>query len=155
MMKNAVLFFLFLGSIALSAQSTTIRNAYREATKSEEKANAFYQLVDEVSQSDKAVMVAYKGAAKMLLARYEPLTKRKPKIKEAVEWIEKAVKADPDNAEIRLIRLSVQENLPKFLGYNDNLDEDKKFVKEALPNLKDKELAEMIKGYFAEFSKRK
>lgn len=154
-MKNTILFVLLLGSISLFAQSTTIRKAYREATKSEDKASAFYNLVDDVSQTDKAVMVAYKGAGKMLLARYAPLTKRKPKIKDAVEWIEKAVKADSDNAEIRLIRLSVQENLPKFLGYNDNIDEDKKFVKDALPNIKDKELTEMINGYFAEFSKKK
>ena len=99
-------------------------------------------------------MVAYKGAGKMLLARYEPLTKRKPKIKEAIEWIESAVKRDSDNVEIRLIRLSVQENLPKFLKYNDKIEEDRKFVKEALPSIKDKELIEMINGYFSEFSKK-
>lgn len=153
-MKNALLFILLLGSISLFAQSTAIRKAYKDATKSEEKAKTFYNLVDDVSKSDKAVMVAYKGAGKMLLARYEPLTKRKPKIKEAIEWIENAVKTDPDNAEIRLLRLSVQENLPKFLGYNDNIAEDKKFIKDALPNVNDKELVEMINGYFAEFSKQ-
>ncbi len=153
-MKNAVLFMLLLGSILLSAQSTNIRKAYRDATKSEEKANAFYDLVQDVSQSDKAVMVAYKGAGKMLLARYEPLTKRKPKVKEAVDWVEKAIKNDPDNVEIRLIRLSIQENLPKFLKYNQNIEEDKKFIKNALPNIKDKELTEMINGYFSEFSKK-
>lgn len=153
-MKNAVLFIVLLGSISLAAQSTTIRKSYRDATKSEEKANAFYDLVQDVSQTDKAVMVAYKGAGKMLLARYEPLTKRGGKVKDAIEWVEKAVKSDSDNAEIRLIRLSIQENLPKFIGYNDNIDEDKKFVKEALPNIKDKELVEMINGYFAEFSKK-
>lgn len=155
-MKNVILFFVLLsGSVSLFAQSTAVRKAYKDATKSEEKAKSFYELVDDVSQSDKSVMVAYKGAGKMLLARYEPLTKRKPKIKEAIDWIEKAVNADADNVEIRLIRLSVQENLPKFLGYNDNIEEDKKFVKDALPNIKDKELIEMINGYFAEFSKKK
>lgn len=154
-MKNAILFMLLLGSISVFSQSTAIRKAYKDATKSEEKAKVFYALVDNVSQSDKAVMVAYKGSGKMLLARYEPLTKRKTKIKDAIEWIEKAIKTDTNNAEIRLIRLSVQENLPKFIGYNDNIDEDKKFVKDALPNIKDKELVEMINGYFAEFSKKK
>lgn len=153
-MKNTILFAVLLGSISLFSQTTSIREAYREATKSEENANAFYKLVDDVSKSDKAVMVAYKGAGKMLLARYEPLTKRKSKIKEAIEWIEAAVKNDSDNPEIRLIRLSVQENLPKFLKYNDNIDEDRKFVKDALPKIEDKELVEMIKGYFAGFSKK-
>jgi len=153
-MKKAILFAVLLGSISLFSQTTSVREAYREATKSEEKANAFYDLVEGISKSDKAVMVAYKGAGKMLLARYAPLTKRKSKIKEAVEWIETAVKADSDNAEIRLIRLSVQENLPKFLKYNDNIEEDRKFVKDALPTIKDKELIQMINGYFSNFSKK-
>ncbi|MFA7686253.1 MAG: hypothetical protein WCY25_00140 [Moheibacter sp.] len=152
-MKKAFLLFTMLGCFSLFGQSTTIREAYREATKSEEKAKNFYNLVEDVSQSDKAVMVAYKGAGKMLLARYEPLTKRKPIIKEAIEWIESAVDADSKNPEIRLIRLSIQENLPKFLKYHDQIEADRKFVKESLPNLKDKELVEMIKGYLADFSK--
>lgn len=153
-MKNAILFAVLFASVSIFAQSTTIRKSYRDATRSEEKAKSFYNLVEDVSQSDKAVMIAYKGAGKMLLARYEPLTKRKSKVKEAVEWIEKAVKSDPDNPEIRLIRLSVQENLPKFLKYSDDIEEDKKFVKNALPSIKDKELIEMINGYFTEFSKK-
>jgi len=43
--------------------------------------------------------------------------------------IEKAVSADPNNAEIRFIRLSVQKNAPAFLGYNAMIKTDKNFLK--------------------------
>lgn len=138
---------------AVNAQSlSNIRLLYRDATKSEEEAKAFYRQVKDISQSDKPVLVAYKGAGLMLLARYTKLSERRAKVKEAVNWIEKSVQREPDNPEIRLIRLSVQENLPKILRYNQHINEDRKFVKEALPKLTDEELKNMINGYFSEFS---
>jgi len=154
-MKHFILFAAtFLWSFTVIAQTSEIRNSYHAATKSEEKAQSFYELVKDVTKSDKAEMVAYKGAAKALLARYEPLTKRKEKLKEGIEWVEDAVAKSPKSAEVRLIRLSIQENLPKFLKYHQNIDEDRKFIKEALPNIKDSNLVEMINGYFNEFSKK-
>ena len=153
-MKNLVLAaFLFLFGIQVFAQSTEIRNAYREATKSEENAKTFYQHVKDVSESDAAVMMAYKGAGKTLLARYAPLLDRKEKIKDGIGWIENAVKKSPNDVEIRLIRLSIQENLPKLFKYNDDIESDKKFIKEAMLHIKDKGLLEMINGYFEGFSK--
>src|SRR5690606_20328848 len=86
----------------------TLRLLYRDATKSEEQAMAFYEPLAAVTKNDQPVLVAYKGAGLMLLARYEKLAARGPKVKEAVPWIEQAVADEPDNAEIRLIRLSVQ-----------------------------------------------
>src|SRR5690606_11631775 len=154
-MKNLLLAsFLFLFGIQVFAQSTEIRNAYREATKSEENAKAFYQHVKDASESDAAVMMAYKGAGKTLLARYAPLLDRKGKIKDGISWIENAVKKSPNDVEVRLIRLSIQENLPKLFKYNDDIESDKKFIKEAMLQIKDKELLEMINGYFEDFSQK-
>jgi len=154
-MKNFILFTtaLFWGVVAV-AQSSEIRNSYHAATQSEANAKIFYNLVKDVTKSEKAEMIAYKGAAKALLARYEPLSKRKAKLKEGIAWVEDAVTKSPKNAEVRLIRLSIQENLPKFLKYNKNIEEDRKFIKAALPAIKDKGLVEMINGYFNEFSQK-
>ncbi len=144
-------FFLWVNPVAQTAE---IRNSYHAATKSETEANSFYNLVKNTKASDKPEMVAYKGAAKALLARYEPLAKRKQKLKEGIEWVESAVAKSPKSVEIRLIRLSIQENIPKFLKYNENIEEDRKFIKEALPSIKDAGLVEMINGYLKEFSKK-
>ena len=139
-----------MGSYAQDLES--IRLLYKDATKSKEQAEAFYEPVKEVTRADKPVLVGYKGAGLMLLARYEKLANRGPRVKEAVQWIEQAVSADPENAEIRLIRLSVQEHLPRFLKYHQHIEEDRQFIQQALPSITDESLAAMINGYFEEFS---
>jgi hypothetical protein len=155
MYKCTVLFLLLLGGMTGHAQvSNEIRLSYKNATQSKENALAFFEKVKSYQMSDEPVLVAYKGAGLMLLARYEPLTQRTAKVKDAVEWIENAVKRDPEKAEIRLIRLSVQENLPKMLGYHKDQAADRAFIEKAYPNLKDENLKQMIEGYFAEFSKK-
>jgi hypothetical protein len=45
-----------------------------------------------------------------------------------VTMVEKAIKNDPNNIEIRLIRLSIQENTPKILKYKSNITEDKNII---------------------------
>lgn len=154
-MKKLLSICLVLLCVALvQAQDLSdIRLLYKDATKSQEQAEAFYEPLHLISMSDNPVLVAYKGSGLALLARYERLSARGPKVREAVQWIEQAVAEEPDNAEIRLIRLSVQEHLPKFLKYNHNIEEDKQFVQEALPTIKDEGLRVMINGYFSEFSK--
>ncbi|WP_257668354.1 hypothetical protein [Parapedobacter tibetensis] len=138
--------------LAKAQNLSSIRHQYRDATKSQEQAQEFYEQLQAVNKTDKPVLVAYKGSALTLLARYEKLAARGSKIKEAVQWIEQAVADEPNNAEIRLIRLSVQENLPKFLKYNQHIETDKQFVLGALPSIQDEELRAMIEGYIAEFS---
>lgn len=132
----------------------TLRLLYRDATKSKEQAQAFYEPLAGVTKNDEPVLAAYKGAGLMLLARYEKLAARGPKVKEAVPWIEQAIANEPNNAEIRLIRLSVQEHLPKFLKYHQNIEDDRQFIRQALPSLEDQGLKAMINGYFDEFSKK-
>lgn len=155
-MKRFLFLFALCGYCLLTnaQELNPIRLLYKDATKSKEQALAFYEPIKGVAKTDKPVMVAYKGAGLILLARYEKLSARRPKVKEAVQWIEQAVADAPNNAEIRLIRLSVQEHLPKFLKYNQHIDEDRQFVQQALPAIKDEGLKAMINGYFDEFSRK-
>src|SRR5690606_27962136 len=105
MRKMIALFIGIIGWLAAHAQDLTdIRLLYKDATQSKEQAEAFYEPLKDVTQADKPVLVAYKGAGMMLLARYEKLTERGQKVKDAAQWIEQAVAAEPENAEIRLIR---------------------------------------------------
>lgn len=153
MKKLLFLIVALLGVISGRAQDLdSLRLLYRDATKSQEKAQAFYKPLAAVTKSDTPVLVAYKGAGLMLLARYEKLAERGPKVKEAVPWIEQAVADEPNNPEIRLIRLSVQEYLPRFLKYNQNIEDDRQFIQQALPSLDDIGLEAMINGYFDSFS---
>jgi hypothetical protein len=49
-------------------------------------------------------------------------------VKDGATSLEEIVKNNPNNAELRVIRMSVQENVPKIVGYNKNLKEDKTFL---------------------------
>lgn len=76
-----------------------------------------------------SVFQAYKGAAIALKSRYATDAKTKKKLFiEGVKGVELALKNNPDNAEIRLIRLSIQENTPKILKYKAQIGEDKKIL---------------------------
>jgi hypothetical protein len=44
-------------------------------------------------------------------------------------YIELAIKNEPNNPEIRFIRLSIQKKAPKFLGYHSHIEADVLFLK--------------------------
>lgn len=62
--------------------------------------------------------------------------------------LSEAIKKEPKNLEIRFMRYICQEKTPGFLGYKDNLEEDKKFILSEYKNTKDENLKTYIKNYF-------
>lgn len=126
-MKLLATFFIFI-SFFLNQNISDLRKEYVNAAKSKQAAENFYNLVLK-QDKNKSVISAYFGAATALKSRYE--TKREYKKQlfvEGVTIVEKAVKADSNNLEIRLIRLSIQENTPKILKYKSNITEDKNMI---------------------------
>lgn len=74
--------------------------------------------------------LAYLGGYQCIWAKhvFNPFSKLKT-FNEGKNNIEKAVKNEPLNPEIRLVRLSVQKNAPSFLRYGDNVQEDESFIR--------------------------
>lgn len=106
----------------------TLRNSYSKANQSNENAKNFIELAEKKSSPD-AVISAYKAAAKVLEAKVTTeKNKRKSFVKAGATSLEGLIKGNPNNAELRVIRMSVQENIPKIVGYNKNLKEDKTFL---------------------------
>ena len=52
--------------------------------------------------------------------------------KEGKALIEEAIGKEPQNIELRMIRLSVQEHLPKIVPYRANIKKDRKFIQDHL-----------------------
>ena len=61
--------------------------------------------------------------------------------------MEYAVKSDPGNLEIRLMRLITQEKAPRILGYTQNISEDRTFLTRAYKSTEDDDLKLYIKNY--------
>lgn len=125
-MKHIYFIILFLSFGALQAQSLEkVRVAYTTASDSKENAVAFAELMTNTPTTD-VVLNAYKGASKMILAKFGG--NRIALLKEGKPLLENALKQQPQNAELHLIRLSVQEHLPKVLPYRNDITDDKNFI---------------------------
>lgn len=106
-----------------------IRKAYPTAANSETTANEFASKMAGITASDDKVLVAYKGASLAMVSKFKKKIPQKiSMLKEGAQLIESAVSAAPSNIEIRLVRLSVQENVPGITGYKKNIPEDKAFL---------------------------
>ncbi|MBE8721747.1 hypothetical protein [Sphingobacterium pedocola] len=106
----------------------TIRADFEKADNSKANTEHLYHILKGYDKGD-PVIQAYKGAVYGLQARY--ITDKKDKkelVVAGIKNIEAAVKSAPNNVEIRLIRLIIQENTPKILKYKMDIDTDKQMI---------------------------
>ncbi|MBP2618199.1 hypothetical protein [Chryseobacterium jejuense] len=103
-----------------------LRNSYAKANDSSTNTSNFIDVAEKQSGSD-PVTLGYKAAAKIMEAKVSK-GNRKALVKIGATNLEGIIKSNPNNAELRLIRLSVQENIPKIVGYRGSLKDDKAFL---------------------------
>lgn len=103
-----------------------LRDSYARANSSNPNTEAFINLADKTSGSD-PVIQGYKAAAKIMEAKIAK-EKRKALVKTGATNLESIIKNNPNNIELRVIRMSVQENIPKIVGYRGSLKDDKAFI---------------------------
>ncbi|MBV8325836.1 hypothetical protein [Chryseobacterium sp.] len=118
----------FLAAFVFFFQSDleSVRNSYAKANESNTNTQTFIDIAEKQPGSD-AVTVGYKAAAKIMEAKVSK-GNRKALVKTGATSLESVIKSNPNNAELRLIRLSVQENIPKIVGYRGSLKDDKEFL---------------------------
>lgn len=118
-----ILLFLFWSQPDISE----VRKLYTDAPKSESASNTFAEKLSGVPDgSDNKVLVAYKGCSLTLKSKFSGnLGDKIAFMKEGAKLIDAAVAAEPTSAEIRMIRLSVQESVPRIVNYRANKAEDK------------------------------
>lgn len=138
----------FIGTLPDIAK---LRADYIKASEDKEVTARLHDELSSVKKSDDKLLVAYKGAVLTLMAKYTKLKQEKKQFfKEGAGLIEYAVNANPNSIEIRVIRLSVQENSPKFLKYNQNITEDKQFILDHFESTTSKEVRAFVRNYIAQ-----
>ncbi len=124
-----------------------IRNLYEQAALNEV---AHVNLTNVLINTNyiSPVLTGYDGGNIMIGASYvfNPISKLN-KFNKGKKLIEKAIKISPNQIELRYIRFTIQTNLPKFLGYKDNINEDKQFMINHLGLTTDKDLRDRIISY--------
>ncbi|MDQ3051615.1 MAG: hypothetical protein M3Q95_12065 [Bacteroidota bacterium] len=97
------------------------------AFKSEAESIALYNKIHNAPNPE-PLLKGYIGAVNIARARHAPIMDKRGYLKTGIAMLEEAIKEKPNNTELLFLRLTIQSKLPSFLGYNDNIDADKKFV---------------------------
>ncbi|MDQ3193258.1 MAG: hypothetical protein M3Q58_16870 [Bacteroidota bacterium] len=152
-MKN--LFFCFLLFFAHSAFSTlpdqsNVRSLFKKAAKEEATCIELLSLLEKYNENNNPLLAGYKACATMMMANYvfNPYTKLK-NFSNGKDLLEKSIKIDNNNIELRFLRFSVQTNAPSFLNYNNSIQQDKLFLMESVIQIKSNELKQLIISFLA------
>lgn len=152
-MRILIGILVFLSGLIIPQDLSQMREEYPKANSSEKITDHLFEELSKVQNSNDPVLLAYKGAVSTLKAKYaKGIKNKKEYFKAGVALLESSVKADPQNIEIRCLRLSVQENAPKIVGYKDNIDEDKQFILNNFKDIDSKEVRVFVKNYVLQSS---
>lgn len=150
-MKIAAYLLMFACFFGTLPDIAKLRTDYIKASEDKEVTARLYNELSSVEKTDDRVFVAYKGAVLTLMAKYSKLKQDKKQFfKEGAGLIEYAVSKNPNSIEIRVVRLSVQENSPKFLKYQQNITEDKQFILNHFESTTSKEIRAFVLNYIAQ-----
>lgn len=130
------------------------RSLYVQSAKSKKAAQTLWKLLEKQDRHAPAIVTGYKGAARMMQAKYafSPISKY-THFKNGRELIEQALKKEPKNIEVRYLRYTIQTNLPSFLGYKDQIRGDREFLIDQLKTITDQKLKHNIQQYIKQQGK--
>jgi hypothetical protein len=151
-MKEIVAVFLFLlGTIVSYGQAMTLEEArkiYSGTMQDKAICEAAYKKFLQVTASDNALLMGYKGAVTVAMSKHVKVVKEKINyFNNGKKMIETAIAGDDKNVELKFIRFTIQSNCPPALKYNKNIPEDKKYIIENLANVKNTSVRANIKEY--------
>lgn len=84
---------------------------------------------EDLKQYDDAVSMAYLGVVNMLKSKASkfPITKYKY-FSEGCKIMDLSISTEPEDVELRYLRFVFQTELPGFLGYDENREEDLSYI---------------------------
>ncbi|SHG33397.1 hypothetical protein SAMN05443144_12515 [Fodinibius roseus] len=136
-MKNTALLLWFLLFFGANCYAQTdfinkVRLLYLKAAEEEQACETLIRLTESRNASEKPLLLGYKGSATMMMARHvvNPFSKLSH-FKKGRNMLEHAIRADRENVELRFLRYAVQTHAPSFLGYDEHVESDKKFMLQA------------------------
>jgi hypothetical protein len=120
-----------------------LRNSFIEADQSKEKCKILLDQSSEIMDNNN-IAKAYYAAAIIISSQYKinPIDKWN-NFKIGKNKLEEQIKRDYQNLEMRFLRYCMQKKAPSFLGYQENIEEDKKILQNIKDNT-DKDLINFI-----------
>lgn len=148
-----LLILIFSLLLAPGKSLSDIRSMYHASIYSAEQSKEIVSYFDK-QPANTPIEMAYEGASRMVRAKYLFFpTDKLSSFQKGKNLVEEAVKRESSSVEIRYLRYSLQLESPGFLGYRQNLTEDRKFLIEQYPHIKDSELKLRLKDFLIKEAK--
>jgi len=115
------------------SKSTELRSNYLNSSLDESKMQSFKQSIEKTT--DTKLKESYAAVYLALEAKYGtyPIYRYK-KIKESLQKLDDLAAKYSKDLEIRFLRMSIQSYTPKWLGFSDDITQDKEFILNNLNN---------------------
>lgn len=125
----------------LNLGNTTIVEEFHELKTKNEEISFLKKYANEVNPN----VQAYVCALQMKQAKYffNPIAKLRA-FRKSKNKLELLIKNNPDNIDLRYVRLMLQERIPSILGYQDDIETDKFFLRD---KLKTKKISKKLEIY--------
>ncbi|WP_341227191.1 hypothetical protein [uncultured Arcticibacterium sp.] len=139
---KAIIILLTLCAFPLNDVKNLLNDFHSIKSETEEKA-----FIKKYGVENSATYQAYVCSMEMKQAEHAFSPIRKLSIfNDSKDKLEKLISKNPENIHLRYIRYLVQSNAPSFLSYNDNLEVDRKMLKDYIKsNSSDDTLSKYIK----------
>ena len=141
---KALLIILSFNFINYQNDISEVRNLYMSAYLSDFDCTSFGERLNEMNKTS-VLIKGYRGCFYFIKCQFikNPFKKIKYFV-QGKELLESAIKEDPQSVELKFLRYSIQKNLPRFLLYDKNLENDLRYVKNNISKIKDKKEQEFI-----------
>ncbi|OJJ22869.1 hypothetical protein BKI52_00525 [marine bacterium AO1-C] len=115
-----------------------VRLLYKQASKNRRKCDELYAKLDVKEVEQHPVFLGYKGAAQAIRAKHSIFPHLKyTRFRDAMSILDRAIIKDAHSAELRFLRFTIQTNSPAIFNYKGQIQEDKKMMTDALPQVQD------------------
>lgn len=140
------IFFSLLFSFSMAGGNNEISQRFVQAVNDEKKTAELLDLLSKQNPDPSQENYAYWGATETLMGKHavNPLTKLSW-LDKGLEKINKSVVAQPSNPVPRYLRITVESQIPSFLGKSIHLNDDKKIILTQLKNLSSKKDCQKVK----------
>lgn len=149
MKKLGFFLFLIFSHMMLSQNLDECRELMRSGENSQRSAQILIEKSSIAYKKTKQpIFAGFSAVGQFFMAKhvFNPF-KKLSYFNDGRKTMDEAIRMDPDNIEIRLMRLITQEKAPVILGYTHNISEDKNFIIKEYKNSPDGELKSYIKNY--------
>ncbi|SKB83394.1 hypothetical protein SAMN05660841_02586 [Sphingobacterium nematocida] len=149
-MKGILLCIVIVGLVAVvkgqHLNLNDVRKDFNKGVKDQDLCEKHLDVLEKHAKT--SVEKGYEAAFHMFMAKHtgNPI-KKMSYFNGGKKMLEKQIKIDPNNIELRFIRLCIQYYIPTYLGYRDNIEQDKDFLVSNLYKLNDEKTKDVLYNY--------